>query len=316
MIECCLQCWDGSRYILPTALAWQLEYGLGTPCDSFQVTIPWAGGQESRLEKGVRFSASWEGETVFTGVVDECECAWSQEGSVARLTGRGLQALLLDNQAEAADYGAATLGDILQAHVTPYGIQLAEEAHLPAVGGFSIASGSSRWQVLYQFARYHGGVTPRFDRLGRLHLSPMAGGCKDLDGALPVVSLTRRTKRYGVLSQILVRDSARLTSETVVNTEFQQQGGCASRVLLMPRNAGYQSMRYNGQFQLQRSAAELMRVELTVALPFLAWPGELVRLSQSAWSGSGRYRVLESAVSMDQGGYQTRLTLGDPDAVL
>lgn len=316
MMACYLQCWDGRRFQLPTAIAWRLEYGLGLPCDSFAVTIPWAAGQEKLLEKGVRFVAKWQGDTVFTGVVDECECAWTQEGSLAHLAGRGLQALLLDNQAEAADYGVATLEDILQVHVRPYGIELAEEVRLPAVEGFSIASGSSRWQVLYQFARYHGGVTPRFDRLGRLSLSPMGNGCNSLDNTLPVVSLTRRTKRYGMLSQILVRDNARLTSQTVENPEFLRQGGCASRVLLMPRNSSYQSMRYNGEFQLKRSAAERNRVELTIALPFLAWPGELVQLSQPAWSGGGRYRVLESVVSMTGDGYQTRLALGEPDVVL
>lgn len=316
MMEFCLHCWDGSQHTLPFALDWELNYGLGSPCDSFQVTIPWSGGQEEILDKGTRMVAKWQGETVFTGVVDEWEASWSREGSLARVSGRGMQALLLDNQAEAVDYGAATLQDILQSHVYPYGIQLAEEVSLPPVAGFSIASGSSRWQVVYQFARYYGGVTPRFDRLGRLVLAPWGTGKKKLDGSIPMTQLVRRHKRYGVLSQVLVRDNVRLTSQTVVDQAFIDQGGCASRVMLMPRDTSYQSMRYNGQFQLKRSQAERDRVELTAALPFLAWPGELIQLDQPAWSANGTYRVLETGVTMGSEGYETRLVLGDPDGVL
>ena len=57
-----------------------------------------------------------------------------------------LQALLLDNQAEAADYGQATLAEILRRYVTPYGVGLEKAVSLPAVQGFSVASGSSCWK--------------------------------------------------------------------------------------------------------------------------------------------------------------------------
>lgn len=88
-------------------------------------------------------------------MIDECETQWSPAGCVAEITGRGLQALLLDNQAEAADYGQATLAEILRRYVTPYGIGLEKAVSLPAVQGFSVASGSSCWKVLYTFARYY-----------------------------------------------------------------------------------------------------------------------------------------------------------------
>ena len=64
------------------------------------------------------------------------------------------------------------------------------------------------------------------------------------------------------------------------------------------------------------SAAELLTFEVTVALPFAAWPGDLVKLDRAGWKGNGLYRVRESKVSLGEKGYETTLLLGDPKAVL
>ena len=120
-MEWTMLCYDGTEYTLPTPVAWRLNYGLGTPCDSVWVKTLWSAGQESRLADGTRLRVTEKGETLFFGVIDECETQWSPAGCVAEITGRGLQALLLDNQAEAADYGQATLAEILRRYVTPYG---------------------------------------------------------------------------------------------------------------------------------------------------------------------------------------------------
>ena len=175
-MEWTMLCYDGTEYTLPTPVAWRLNYGLGTPCDSVWVKTLWSAGQESRLADGTRLRVTEKGETLFFGVIDECETQWSPAGCVAEITGRGLQALLLDNQAEAADYGQATLAEILRRYVTPYGIGLEKAVSLPAVQGFSVASGSSCWKVLYTFARYYAGVTPRFTRSGQPHQVPWPGG--------------------------------------------------------------------------------------------------------------------------------------------
>lgn len=317
MAEWTITCYDGRKYTLPTPLEWEFNYGLGSPCDSFWVKCLWTAGQEDILADGTRMTVTRGGEVVFTGVVDECQCQWSQAGCTAELSGRGMQALLLDNQAEAADYGQATLGEILRNYVTPYGIELAEHVSLPGVWGFSIPSGSSCWKVLYEFARYHAGVTPRFDRLGRLCLSPWRDGAPVvLDETAPVVETVWREKRYGVLSQVTVKDVTGWNRQTEVNPEFQKRGGQSSRVILLPKNTGFQARRYNAKFQLERSAADLTQVEITLSLPFAAWPGELVHLTRAGWSRNGVYRVRESRVRMGEDGFQTTLVLGDPDAVL
>lgn len=92
-----LICYDGRTYPLPTPLAWRLEYGVGDPCDSFWVKTLWTEGEEAILADLTRLQVTQGSETLFLGVVDECETCWGPEGCTATFSGRGMQALLLDN---------------------------------------------------------------------------------------------------------------------------------------------------------------------------------------------------------------------------
>lgn len=310
-------CCDGGVLRLPALLAWRLNYTAGVPCDSFLFRFVWKSGLEPVLARAVTVTARENGETVFSGVIDELESRRTGQGSELLLSGRGMAALLLDNEAPAAEYQTATLADILRDHVAPYGIRVTKQTTLPAVSNFSVASGSSEWQVLYDFARYHGGVTPRFDRTGGLVLAPWEAETDVvLDDSVPVTELRYRYRRYGVLSEILVRDKTRQAVQRVENREFLDLGGQCRRVLTMPGRSDYQTMRYSGQFQLDRSESELVRAELTAAAPFLAWPGDLVTLNRTGLGYNGTYRVLASAVETDEDGGRTRLTLGQPGAAI
>ena len=287
------------------------------PCDSFWLRCPWQAGNESSPADWVTFTAEHEGERVFTGVVDECEAALTRDGFTLEVSGRGMAALLLDNEALGQDYGVATQADILRDHVTPYGIETAPGAALPAVSRFSVATGSSEWSVVYDFARYYGGVAPRFDRLGRLVLTGWNDGQERVlgDGA-PVTGMVCRDRRYGVLSQVLVRDRYSGAVEPVENDAFRAAGGRARRVLTMPGRSTYKAMRYSGQFQLDRSAAGLEELEVTVAQPFCAWPGELVRVERGGWDRGGLYRASQVTVELGENGCESRMLLARPDFVV
>lgn len=307
----------GRQWLLPQPTAWRMEYTAGTPCDSFWMRCPWEAGSGTKPGEWSRFWAEHGGERVFTGVVDECQVEQSGNGSVLELSGRGMAALLLDNEALGQDYGTATLEDILQDHVRPYGIQAAAGAKLPPVSPFSVATGSSEWSVVYDFARYYGGVAPRFDREGRLVLTGWPERAERLIGdGTAVTELVYRDRRYGVLSQVLVRDRYSGAVETVEDSAFCAAGGRARRVVTMPGRSSYKTMRYTGQFQLDRSAAELEQLEITVAQAFAAWPGELVRVARSNWDRNGLYRAARTTVGMNESGNWTRLELVRPEAVL
>ena len=316
MMQGVLTCWDGRRITLPDVVSWKFQYGCGTPCDSFQLTCLWEPGEADVLAEAVGFTAAEDGETVFTGVVDECERGWDSSGGTLTVAGRGMAARLLDNEALGADYQVATLEDILRDHVAPYGIPASVGAELPAVPNFSVSTGSSEWQVVYEFCRYYGGITPRFDRLGRLVVTPWETGEKlVLSEDTGVTALTLRDQRYGVLSQVLVRDRTSEEVQTVADGDFLRRGGRSRRVLTMPGKSSYQAMRYSGEYQLARAREELRTLELELPGTFAAWPGELVELRLAQNVGTGLWRVRESVSALAERGGYTRLTLAPPDAV-
>lgn len=302
------------NWTLPRLLACRLDYTAGTPCDSFWMRCVWDENNTTRPEDWVSFTAEHEGRRVFTGVVDECEVSITNGGRLLEVSGRGMAALLLDNEALGQDYQTATQMDIIRDHVHPYGITMAPGASLPAVSRFSVATGSSEWSVVYEFARYYGGIAPRFDREGRLVLSGWDNSRERVvDDSSPVISLVRRDRRYGVLSQVLMRDRWSGAVETVYNTDFAAGGGRARRVITMPAKSTYKAMRYSGQFQLDKSVSELKRMEITVGQAFCAWPGELVTVQRSGLDWNGRYRAVQVTVGMDDRGWWSRMELAPPD---
>ena len=130
-----------------------------------------------------------------------------------------------------------------------------------------------------------------------------------------VTRLTLRDQRYGVLSQVLVRDRTSQEVQTVTDGDFLRRGGRSRRVLTMPGKSSYQAMRYSGEYQLARAREELRTLELELPRAFAAWPGELVELRLAQNVGTGLWRVRESVSALAERGGYTRLTLAPPDAV-
>lgn len=308
---------QGVVFALPVATQWEFQYTAGIPCDSFLYCCPWDAGGDTGVVDWQEFYALEGEETVFYGVVDECETSISEKGALLEVSGRGMAALLLDNEALGQDYATATLDDILRNHVTPYGIQVAERKQLSPVSRFSVSVGSSEWSVLYDFCRYYNGVMPRFNQQGQLVLS----GWKDdtvvkVDDGVAVMELVCLDRRYGILSEILVRDKVRQVVETLGNQEFLRSGGRCRRVLTMPGRSDYQTMRFSGQFQLNKSNGDLLRLELEVAQTFFARPGDLVQLQRTGWGRNGIYRAVEVQAGEDIRGGWSRLKLAAADIVM
>ena len=139
MIKCWVRLGNGGELELPTVTGWKFCYGTDTPCDSFFLRCLWERGQERALSAACRFYAQWESQRVFTGVVDEYAVTCGKDGLYLELSGRGMAALLLDNEALPAEYQRATRADIVGGHVAPYGVT--------AVGGGEIGRASCRERV-------------------------------------------------------------------------------------------------------------------------------------------------------------------------
>lgn len=307
-----LTTYDGRRFALPEAVNWRFQYGCGTPCDSFRYTCAWGTGTDGTLADAVEFEAEEGGETVFHGRVDEYELSWDGTGGRLLVSGRGMAALLLDNEARPADYQVATLEDILRDHVRPYGVRVEAGGSYPPVSGFSVESGSSEWQVLCDFASRHGGAEPRFDRAGALVLAPWAdGAARVMDDGAVLTGARLREKRYGALSEVLVRDRVGYGEQRVVDQGFFDRGGRCRRVVTLPGWNAAAALRSSGQERIRESGRERIRLEITCGGTFLAWPGELMELRRTKPGLGGIWRVAESETGVDTDGGYTRLVLGE-----
>ena len=307
-----LHLYDGSTAVLPVLTEWQLDYTTGVPADAFRLRFPVGSESLEILGKAVTFTGTEDGETVFTGAVAETVLTWDGDGAAAEITGRGMAARLLDNEAQAQDYTALTTALLLRDHVTPYGITTADAGNLSAVTDFSVSSGSSEWSVLYEFARYYNGVTPWFDRLGQLHLAEYESETALLlDEGVPLTALEYRETRYGVLSSVIVQAKNQLYSAEVTNDEFLAQGGCARQVITMPTNASYQALRYSGQYQLDESGAERYRLTADIAVPFWGQPGDRVTVNLPQAGLSGAWKILTCSVRFDADGARSVVTMGE-----
>jgi prophage tail gpP-like protein len=317
MMQCWVRLGGGQEWKLPTLMSWEMCYGTDTPCDSFSLRCLWERGQEKVLSGACRFYAEWEGERVFTGVVDEFAVLCGKDGLYLEMAGRGMAALLLDNEAMPAEYQRATRADIIANHVAPYGVQTVGGMGLPAITGFLVSSGESEWSVVRRYACYYGGVVPRFDRMGRLVLDPHADakvvcvGDKD-----KITGWEYREERHGVLSQVAVRRRTTWGTQWVSDPAFIAQGGRARRVITVPNTTGTTAMRYTADYQLRAARRERVRMRLTAAGGFLAWPGDLVDVALEGFGANGRYRAAQVEVSCGGGGLTTTLVLGEVGAMI
>lgn len=102
--------------------------------------------------------------------------------------------------------------------------------------------------------------------------------------------------------------------EWVADPDFLAQGGRCRRVVTMNTKSTVGAMRYSARFQMEKARAGRRTLTVSAPRPFLAWPGELVRMDRAGWSGL--WRVLETVVEQNSGGGTTKLKLGEPAAVI
>lgn len=316
MITCRVLRSDSSFVELPAATQWSFSYGTGLPCDSFYVRCPWNRGRETELTDAAYFHAEWKGKRIFTGVVDDFACVCGQDGLYLEVSGRSMAARLLDNESFPAQYNRATLAIILDHHVKPYGIKVAGTPFSPPINGYAVSSGGSEWSALYNFTYYRGGIVPRFDTMGRLVLEQFKDDVVlTVDDKSPVTEWAYRGQRYGVLSQVVVRRTGSNQIHRSEDMEFMLEGGSARRVITVPNDTKLIDMRHKANYQLRASQNERVRLSMTLAEAFPAWPGEIVEVRRGAFGANGRYRVVRAEVSCDSTGLSTLLELGEPDLI-
>lgn len=300
---------DGEEYELPTLLRWEFSYTGSVPCDSFSLECPYAPAMAEKLRRAVRFAARENGETAFSGVVDEVGADCGEKGLRLSLSGRGMAALLLDNESEAVSYGWATTEEILRNHVTVHGVCCTDWDSAGAAR-YRVANGSSEWKVLRDFAVLHGGLTPYFDRDGTLTLKrERKTGSITIDASTPVTVLHYADKRYGVIAEALVVDKKAGTRQTVRNESFCARGGASRRVFYVPARSGEQMMRYTGAYQIEQSKEGAETLRVTVAGRFDARPGDRAHVQGTKLGIAGEFRVIELTRRFDESGEASEVKL-------
>ena len=185
---------DGAQFELPTLLKWEFSYTGSVPCDSFTLRCAYEPAMAETLRRAVRFTAREDGTVEFAGVVDECGVTCDEKGLQLEVSGRGMAALLLDNEAESVSYQWATMEEILKNHVTPYGIVCTGYDAVTAAARYRVANGSSQWKALNDFAALHGdgraGSEEKPQGRAREHRRQNAG-----DGARLLRQALRRDRR-------------------------------------------------------------------------------------------------------------------------
>lgn len=309
MLTIQLETYDGAEYALPMLLRWTLEYTGAIPCDSMTATCLYDAGMAEVLPKAARFTAYDDGKLMLRGVVDAYEISMSRQGLLATVEGRGMAALLLDNESEALSYERALLSEILNNHVSSYGMA-AERRKEISGGRYAVVSGSSQWKAVQGFTNRFGGFDPYVTPEGTLVIGPLWGSGKEreINDSSPLLSLHKREQRYGVISQVLIQDKIQGISHPVDNAEFARAGGQRRHVLYMPRSTA-EDRRYTGEYQIAQSALEQLEIDLELPVPFAAMPGDRLTLSLNRLNLRGTYDVVRSRSRMDGEGQRTELTV-------
>lgn len=286
----------GTVRTLPALLRWDISHGFCSPCDSFEVSFLYDAPLLGPLKAACRFRAVHDGRTVFFGVVDEFEASANAGGCVCTLRGRGMQAPLLDSQAESAEYFGADIAYILSRHAFPFGVTDVLAAGLEGMSAsLEVSSGESHWSVLSRFSEFCLGVTPRFTPEGTLVLDGGDSGRRfTVAAATPVTAQTFAQDRYGVLSEVLVKNRYLGTALTVENGDFLAMGGKRVRVINVPRKTGFDAMRHTGAYQIAKSRAGLIRCRLTLPALFAAFPGDRAVLEHTPLGVTGEFYVSAS----------------------
>ncbi len=305
-----LQVYGGEQYTLPPLLSWEVTVTGSVPCDSFSITCLYDAKMASLLEKAHRLTLV-DKKPVLEAVIDEYEIVQDRRGRQLSLSGRGLMALLLDNESAAVEYIYPTLSELLRNHAAPCGIGWESFSELRGREVYSVSSGSSQWKALSGFTRYVGGFEPRITAMGKLQAVPWKDNGKRLsiNVRTPVLKFSWKDQRYGVYSEVLVMDKLKKTRQVVRNQEFLARGGNCRRVLYVPGRSSGTAMRYTGAYQIEQSKRHKRKLTLVLPGRFWAEPGQVICMERKDIGITGDFYLEEWGSSCNIQGERTTLTM-------
>lgn len=301
--------YEGKWHTLPTLLSWAMEYSDGESADSFFVCFRFAVEWEEKLKKAVRFQAEEDGVTRFFGIVDEYEVSMDGEGLRAKLYGRGMAGLLMDNQVRQREYYYARLSDMVRNYVTPYGIAAPSYPKNVYLSAYAVDYGESAWDAFSGFCQWAMDIQPRFLPDGSLVVSSEHGKGNTIEDGSPVLEAKFTGCRYGVYSAVVAKYISSGYEQWFENPEFQKRGGCATYRMTVPRRNRCRAGLSSASKTLSESAKQERTLTVTLSKPFWAQPMDEVTVNLTALGVRGTFLVKEAKSSGDASGTRCRLSM-------
>lgn len=284
---------SGNETKLPQLISWDINRGSGEACDAFEVCFAFERKLLKKLADAYRFRAFEGQKTVFYGCIDEYEVSINDDGATVSVSGRSMAALLLDNETEAEEYTELGVELLISRHVTPYGIEASAQDSLPSLEGFAVTDGESEWSVVKRYCSLSGLPKPRFNAEGVLILGEGSGENHTVNDDSPVLSVTHRDVRYGIISELLVKNRGTGAKYGVKNQPFINRGGCSKRIVTMPQSTGTDALRYTAIYRIKRSAEEKFTVTLGFSEQFPMQPDDTVSLDSGRLGLKGSFKVID-----------------------
>lgn len=291
---------NGAERRLPPLLSWELEYADCDAGGAFEVKLLYDSGLKDALHASCALRAVHAGKTVLCGVIDEYRVTAGPVGITATVSGRTAEAVLMDNECEAAEYSRMTLKTLVKTYVQPYfdgSVELGEEA---AVRDLTVASGASAWSVLCTFMTLAGLPRPVCTAEGTLYLGtlPPAKSVRLQKGSLDSAQL--RDCRYGMASEYTVINRIRGRRYEACDDDFISRGGCARRVLNVDRNVSLDAMKKTAENRIALLNRNKHTVTVKTPLLFAAQPGDTVSVCEKLLGVCGEYKVTQCRVYADE----------------
>ena len=143
---------NGEQLLLGRPEEAVLSYDREAPADQLKAVFP----ADRVWPELAEVLAYREGQGVFRGIVDEQNTRLTGSGLSVELVCRSREALLLDNEAEAAFYQRATAEELLRNHAAPYGLDCRNHPE-PLRGGLEPAAAGAPGPAAWGRAPARGG---------------------------------------------------------------------------------------------------------------------------------------------------------------
>lgn len=222
----------GEKVMLPQPVSLCINCETDVPADD--ITITFAMNSVPPL---AFLTVTENGSNIFMGIVDEQEKTIGADGTLIKITGRSMAALLLDNEAKPTNYTNLSDEVLFYNHIEPYGLTgfLGDDASY--IGNMSIDKGVTQWQVVEDYCGKKYNTVPRINEEGIAVLNGSISQKKllfsnTIKRGMPYVSCKIKTKRHSMLSHIYVRTSpADGYTTTLINTTAVKKGVMRRRYL-------------------------------------------------------------------------------------